>query len=104
MGETADAPDAAEAGGLSSYRRSIAVTSTATLFGLIAGVISARVATGPADQTALIVWLGAALASFVVMRVLGVDITEFSTKDNVYVLFMSLALWFITFSIMLTGL
>lgn len=104
MAETADASDPAESGGMSSYQRSITVTSVATILGLGAGVISSQIATGPTDQLALGVWFGTALASFVVMRVFGVDITEFSTKDNVYVLFMSFSLWFITFSILLTGL
>jgi hypothetical protein len=104
MAETADATDAADGEGMSSYRRSITVTSIATILGLVGGVISARLATGPTDQVALGVWLGTALVSFVVMRVFGVDITEFSAKDNLYVLFMSFALWFITFSILLTGL
>lgn len=103
MAETADASEAADGGGMSSYQRSITVTSIATLLGLVSGVISAQIASGPTDQVALGVWFGAALASFVMMRVFGVDITDFSTKDNVYVLFMSFALWFITFSILLTG-
>ncbi|MFB6104245.1 MAG: hypothetical protein ABEJ57_04055 [Halobacteriaceae archaeon] len=98
MAETADAA------GLTGHARSIAVTATATLMGVVGGVVSAEVAASATDRISLGVFLGAVLVAYVVMRVVGVDITEFSMKDNAYVTFMTFALWFITFSILLTGL
>jgi hypothetical protein len=44
----------------------------------------------------------AIVAQFPVFRVIGIDVTDFGIKDYLYVGFMTFALWFITFSILLT--
>lgn len=37
------------------------------------------------------------------LRVVGVDVNGFGAKDYLYVVFMTFALWFITFAILLTS-
>ena len=56
---------------------------------------------GPADQLGLAVVVGAMLAVLGVLRLLGVDVDEFSTKDHLFVAFMTFSLWFMTWTIML---
>ena len=85
-----------------SYRRSLQVPATATLAGVLAGVVSASVASSATDSTALAAAFGAILLGMGVMRLLGVDVGEFSTKDNLYVAFMTVSMWFITWTILLT--
>jgi hypothetical protein len=74
-----------------------------SLAGILAGVVSAAVATGPTDSTGLAVLAVATLGSLGVLQVLGVDVGEFSTKDHLYVAFMTFALWFVTWGILLTA-
>jgi hypothetical protein len=85
------------------HRRSLKVTATAALAGVVAGVATPMVTTGPSDRLGLAVVLGAILAELGVMRLLGVDVEEFSTKDHLYIAFMTFALWFISYAIMLTA-
>jgi hypothetical protein len=83
------------------HRRSLKVTATAALAGVAAGVATSMVTTGPADQLGLAVLGGAVLAELGVMRLLGVDVEEFSTKDHLFIVFMTFSLWFMTWTIML---
>lgn len=85
------------------HRRSITVTSVASLGGVAAGVLSTFVASGPTDTLGLAIVFAATFAELGVMRVLGVDVGEFSTKDHVYVAFMTFSLWFVTWGILLTS-
>jgi hypothetical protein len=93
--ETVDRRDA--------HRRSITVTSAVSLAGVAAGVASSAVAAGAPDAMALVVLAAFTFASLGVMRALGVEIEEFSTKDHLYVWFMAFALWFVTWGILLTA-
>ena len=45
---------------------------------------------------------GTLLLELVVMQVLGVDVREFSTKDQLYVLFMTFSMWYVAWAILLT--
>lgn len=94
MTETAD-PTAA-------HRRSLKVTTIATLGGVVAAFLSEMTVSEPTSRTALLVLLGVVAVELGLMRVAGVDVTDFSTKDHVYVLFMSFALWFITWGVLLS--
>jgi hypothetical protein len=85
------------------HRRSITVTSVAALAGLLAGVASDAVATGASDRIGLGLMGAAVVLSFGVIHVAGVDVTEFSKKDVVYVVFMAFSLWFVTWTILLTS-
>jgi hypothetical protein len=85
------------------HRRSVTVTAVATLGGVAAGVVSHAVASGPTDTVGLAVLVAAILVGMGVMRLLGVDVGDFSTKDNLYIAFETFALWFITWGILLSG-
>lgn len=85
-----------------AHVRSLTVTAVSTLGGVAAGVLSATFATGATDRVGLLALGGVLVVEFALMYALGVDVGEFSTKDNLYVAFMSLALWFITWAIFLT--
>lgn len=83
------------------HRRSLKVTATASLAGVVAGVVTPMVTAGPADQLGLAVVVGAVLAVLGILRLIGVDVDEFSTKDHLFVAFMTFSLWFMTWTIML---
>ena len=85
-----------------SHRRSLKATSTATIGGVVAGVLTPMFAAGPTDRIALVAVVGAVLAELAVMRLLGVDVENFSTKDHLYITFMTFSMWFITWTILLT--
>ena len=93
--------------GLSKHIRGVTVTTLACLAGVAAAVVSGVVVgTDPASATNRLT-LGV-LAGFIalqlpVLRVVGVDVSDFGAKDYLYVGFMTFSLWFITFAIMLTA-
>ncbi|MFB6149341.1 MAG: hypothetical protein ABEJ48_06720 [Halobacteriales archaeon] len=86
-----------------SHLRGLKVTSVAAIAGVIAGVVSAAVATGPSDRIGLAVFVGAILVEMGLLQVMGVDIDDFSTKDHLYVAFMTFSLWFISWTVLLTS-
>ena len=99
------ATDTAE--GWSSHIRGMTVTTLASVSGVVAGLASSALTAGAAnpatDRTALLV-LGAAIAvQFPILRLVGIDVEGFSTKDFVYVAFMTFALWFVSWGILLTA-
>ena len=85
-----------------SHRRSILVTSIATLLGVAAGVLSSMLASGPGDTLGIALVAAGVFASLGAMRVVGVEVEDFSTKDHLYVAFMVFSLWFVTWTILLT--
>ncbi len=93
--------------GLSGHLRGVTVTTLATLAGVGAALASGLVVgTGAeaATNTTTVFILGAFIvAQFPVLRVVGVDVTDFGAKDYLYVAFMTFTLWFIVFAIMLTA-
>jgi hypothetical protein len=86
-----------------SHRRSLTVTTIATLGGVAAAFASEVVVTDPSSRTGLLVMFGVVAVELVLMRVFGVDVADFSTKDHVYVLFMTFALWFVTWGVLLSA-
>ena len=92
--------------GITGHARSVVVTTIACLAGIGAAIVSAGyVGTSPADggsTTALVVLAGFVVAQFPILKVIGVDVTDFGVKDNLYVAFMTFTLWFITLGILLT--
>jgi len=85
------------------HRRSITVTAAATLAGIAAGVASDAVAEGPTDRVGLVVMAAAVGVALGAIRVAGFDVSGFSKKDIFYVAFMTFALWFVSWAILLTG-
>jgi hypothetical protein len=83
------------------HRRSLKVTATASLAGVLAGFVTPMFTTGSGDRLGVAVVIGAVLLVLGLLRVLGVDVDDFSTKDHLYVAFMTFSLWFMTWTIML---
>lgn len=89
----------------SSYMRSITVTTLATLFGVLAAILSVLFATAngqPDDVTGGLILLAAVLVQFPLYKFMGIDVEDFGVKDQLYVAFMTFALWFVTWSLLLT--
>lgn len=93
--ETADAR--------ASHLRSLTVMSLTTLSGIAAGLVSAVLASGATDSVGLYPLAGALLLQIPALRLLGIDIEDFSIKDNIYVAFMTFCFWFVTWAILLTA-
>jgi uncharacterized membrane protein len=85
-----------------AHIRSVTVTSLTALAGIAAAVVSAMVASAATDTAGLYPLAGVILLQLPVLRVLGVDVEDFSAKDNLYVAFMTFAFWFVTWAILLT--
>ncbi|WP_225333215.1 EMC6-like membrane protein [Halomicrobium urmianum] len=88
--------------GMSPHLRGLTVTTVAAIGGLSAGVAASMVAAGPGDNLGLVVLAAAIIAQFPILRLIGVDVEDFSTKDYLYVAFMTFALWFVSWGILLT--
>jgi uncharacterized membrane protein len=93
--------------GLSGHLRGVTVTTIACLAGVIAALVSG-VVFGTTTEAAeniigLVVVGGFVVLQFPILRVVGVDVQDFSTKDYIYVAFMTITLWFITYTILLTS-
>ncbi|MFB6075447.1 MAG: hypothetical protein ABEJ89_10575 [Haloarculaceae archaeon] len=95
--------------GMSAHRRGVTVTTLATLGGIVAAVISHVITGGLTDPTAaatsdqaLLVLAAVIVVQLPILKFLGVDIGDFSTKDYLYVAFMTFALWFVSWGILLT--
>ncbi|WP_096390717.1 EMC6-like membrane protein [Halopenitus persicus] len=93
--------------GITGHARGVVVTTIACLAGIGAAIVSAGyVGTSPADggsTTALIVLAGTVLVQFPILKVIGVDVTDFGVKDTLYVAFMTFTLWFISYAILLNA-
>ncbi|MES3517689.1 MAG: hypothetical protein PPP58_08510 [Natronomonas sp.] len=90
-----------------SHIRGVTVTAVACLSGLIAGVAAASLGTGPTDTTGVVALVAAILTQFPLFRImemvgLELDVDDFSTKDYLYIVFMTFALWFVSWTILLT--
>jgi uncharacterized membrane protein len=92
--------------GLSDHLRGVTVTTLACFAGVVAALASARFvgtdAAAAASLQSIFIVVGLVLAQFPILRVVGVDISEFGAKDYLYVAFMTFTLWFITFGVLLT--
>lgn len=88
---------------VSPHVRGVTVTTVATVLGLAAGTASAALASSPSDTLGLLVLGVAVLVQFPLLHVVGIDVGEFSTKDRVYVAFMTFAMWFIAWGVLLTA-
>jgi len=88
--------------GMSSHMRGLTVTTLSALAGIGAGVAANEITAGATDQLGIAVLIAAIVVQFPVLKVLGVDIDDFSTKDYLFVAFMTFSLWFISWGILLT--
>ncbi|MFB6251680.1 MAG: hypothetical protein ABEI27_08355 [Halobellus sp.] len=92
--------------GLSDHIRGITVTTLACLAGVAAAVASGSIvgadAAAATSRQTLMIAAGFVVLQLPILRVVGIDVSDFGAKDYLYVAFMTLALWFITFGIILT--
>ncbi|MFB6233491.1 MAG: hypothetical protein ABEH61_04460 [Haloarculaceae archaeon] len=93
--------------GLSDHMRGVTVTTVSCLAGVIAALVAAViVGTNPVPETwtrPLLILAVAIFAQFPVLKLVGVDVADFGAKDNLYVVFMTFCLWFITYAVLLTS-
>ncbi|QCJ47163.1 MULTISPECIES: EMC6-like membrane protein [Haloprofundus] len=92
--------------GLSSHMRGVTVTTLACLAGIGAAVASAFVVGTTVDDAvnslSLAVFVAFVLVQFPLLRLVGVDMDGFGAKDYLYVVFMTFALWFISYTVFLS--
>ncbi|MFB6220539.1 MAG: hypothetical protein ABEH90_03785 [Halolamina sp.] len=92
--------------GLSDHLRGVTVTTLACLSGIGATVVSSVVvgmdAAAATSDISLVIVAAFVLAQYPVLYALGVDVSEFGVKDNLYVAFMTFALWFLTYAVLLS--
>ncbi|GGO00464.1 MULTISPECIES: hypothetical protein [Haloarcula] len=91
------------ADGMSSHMRGLTVTTITAVAGIAAAFVSNAVAASATDVTGVLVVAAAVLAQFPVLRVIGIGPDDLSTKDVLYVAFMTFALWFVSWGILLTA-
>ncbi|XVH30332.1 hypothetical protein ACNS7O_07895 [Haloferacaceae archaeon DSL9] len=95
------------ASGLSDHARGVTVTTIACLAGLTAGLVSAYViGTTPqaaGDTRAVLILAAFIFVQYPILKVVGVDVSDFGIKDNLFVSFMTFTLWFITFAVLLSS-
>ncbi|MGM0604089.1 MAG: hypothetical protein ACQETB_00300 [Halobacteriota archaeon] len=93
--------------GLSDHVRGVTITTIACLSGIAAGVVSASVVgTDPAsasDTLAVVIMAAFIFVQYPILKVIGVDLSEFGIKDNLFVSFMTFTLWFVTYTVLLTS-
>ena len=85
----------------SAHVRAVTVTALASLAGIAAGIASSAFAANAGDPVALAILAALVLIQFPLLSATGV-VEEFSTKDRLFIGFMSFCLWFVTWGILLT--
>ncbi|WP_435117213.1 hypothetical protein [Halolamina sp. C58] len=91
--------------GLSDHVRGVTVTTLACLAGVVATVVSAMVFTDPASvgmTTQLAVVAAFVIVQQPILYAIGVDVGDFGIKDNLYIAFMTFALWFLSYTVVLS--
>ncbi|GGN06144.1 EMC6-like membrane protein [Halarchaeum nitratireducens] len=86
-----------------AHRRGVTVTTVACLTGVAAGLGAHVVASGATDRLGVALLVAAAALNLGIVRVLGVDVEGFSAKDHLYTAFMTFALWFVTWGVLLSA-
>jgi len=85
-----------------AHVRGITVTALAALLGIAAAFGSFVTTSNPADTTVIFALVAAIVVQFPVLQFTGIK-RDFSTKDYLYVAFMTFALWFVTLTILFTA-
>jgi hypothetical protein len=96
-------------GAYSQFTRSVVVTSSSTLLGMVAGIASTLFATEMVGSTpqpdslfGFGIMMAAVFAQFPLYSVIGLNPEEFETKTQLYVFAMTFFMWFITWTVLLT--
>ena len=90
------------ADGMSSHMRGLTVTTLTAIAGIAAAFGSNALASGATDTMGVLVLAAAVLVQFPILRLVGIDQEDLSTKDILYIAFMTFSLWFVTWGILLT--
>ena len=90
------------ADGMSPHIRGLTVTTITAVAGIGAAFASNAVASGGGDLTGILVVGAAVLAQFPVLRVIGIEQDDLSGKDIAYIAFMTFAIWFVSWGILLS--
>ncbi|WP_232687264.1 hypothetical protein [Halobacterium zhouii] len=85
-----------------SHRRSLKVTTIATLGGVAAALASQAISVPAGSRNSLLVVFALVVVELGLMRAFGVDVGEFSAKDHLYIAFMTFAMWFVAWGVLLT--
>jgi hypothetical protein len=89
--------------GISDHLRGVTVTTLACLAGVAAAVASTTViGSDPSTTIQLGVVAAFVIVQYPILYAIGVDVSEFGAKDNLYVAFMTFALWFLSYTIALS--
>ena len=87
-----------------AHLRGVTVTAVSTLAGVAAAfATSTFVGMAAKDQLVLGVVGAFVLVQLPVLQAFGIDVNDFSTKDYLYVVFMTFSLWFVTWTILLSN-
>ena len=93
------------ADGYSGHVRSVTVTTLASLTGIVAALVSEYALQAEPTATANIFIVIAAIAIQIpILGAAGFDTDEFSTKDYLFIAFMTFSLWFVSWTLLLTAL
>lgn len=84
-----------------AHIRGVTVTALASLAGVLAGIVSQALTSGPADPLGVVVLALLVALQFPILKVTGA-VDEFSTRDQLFIGFMTFSLWFVTWGILLT--
>jgi len=91
-----------------AHVRGVTVTFIACFAGVVAAVVANSVASSATDPLGAYVFAGAVVVQFPLHRALeaagiDLDVEDFGAKDYLYVAFMTFALWFVCWTILLTA-
>ncbi|QCC50236.1 EMC6-like membrane protein [Halapricum salinum] len=88
----------------SGHVRSVTVTTLASLAGIVAMLTSEyAIGVDPSSNVSLFVVLGAIAVQLPILKATGIDTDDFSTKDYLYIAFMTFSLWFVSWTLVLTA-
>jgi len=88
----------------SGHVRSVTVTTLASLAGIVAMLTSEyAIEADPSSNVSLFVVLGAIAVQLPILKAAGIDTDDFSTKDYLYIAFMTFSLWFVSWTLVLTA-
>lgn len=92
--------------GLSDHLRGVTVTTLACVGGIVAALASAQLFGVGAEAATSRLSLGVVAVVLAVqyplLKLIGVDVSEFGVKDNLYVVFMTFTFWFISYAVLLS--
>lgn len=102
VGSVGAGDESNEAGGYEQFERSLIVTTVATLMGVVGGIASSLYVGDPGNRTALVILGAVIVVQFPFYSVIGMEVDDFGAKGNLYIVFMTFVLWFMSWTIILT--